>query len=55
MAKKVKPPTLTERLDDYGRRHPTLMLLMVILTTIFLTVPALLYNSQGTVVLYQAF
>jgi hypothetical protein len=55
MAKKVKPPTITERLDNYGRQHPTWMLVLVILTTIFLTVPALLYNSQGAAVLYQAF
>ncbi|HEY2841737.1 MAG TPA: hypothetical protein VGJ26_21430 [Pirellulales bacterium] len=44
-----------QKLDDYGRRHPAQMLLFVVLVTIFLTVPALLYNSQGTVVLYQAF
>ncbi len=47
--------TWTEKLDQYGRRHPKLMLLLVIFVTLFLTLPALLYNSQGAVVLYQAF
>jgi|GEM_PF-6917155 len=54
MAKNTKI-TWSKRLDDYGRRHPVQMLLLVLFVTIFLTVPALLYNSQGTVVLYQAF
>ncbi len=45
----------SKKLDDYGRRHPTQMLLFVVFVTVFLTVPALLYNSQGAVVLYQAF
>lgn len=55
MKQKDTPLTWSQRLDDYGRRHPTQMLLLVIFVTVFLTVPALLYNSQGTVVLYQAF
>jgi len=47
--------TFSQKLDDFGRRHPRLMLLVVLAVTMLLTVPALLYNSQGGVVLYQAF
>jgi hypothetical protein len=45
----------SKKFDDYGRRHPVQMLLLVVFVTAFLTVPALLYNSQGAVVLYQQF
>ncbi len=46
---------MLERLDKYGREHPTLMLIVVILITALVAVPAMLYYSQGAVVLYQAF
>jgi hypothetical protein len=55
MPEQAKQLTWSQRLDNYGRRHPTQMLLFVVFVTVAITVPALLYNSQGTVVLYQAF
>ena len=55
MPEQAKRITWSKRIDDYGRRHPAQMLLFVVFVTVLLTVPALLYNSQGTVVLYQAF
>jgi hypothetical protein len=55
MKEKDTTVSWSKRIDDYGRRHPVQMLLFVVFVTVFLTVPALLYNSQGTVVLYQAF
>ena len=55
MKEKATTTSWSKRIDDYGRAHPMQMLLFVVFVTVFLTVPALLYNSQGTVVLYQAF
>lgn len=42
------------RLDDFGRRHPRLMLLAVIALAAIATV-LLLFKSEGAVVLYQGF
>ena len=49
----MKKPLL-EKLDDFGRRHPWLMLILVIIMAAVVT-PILLYMNEGPVVLYQAF
>lgn len=46
---------MLKRLDDFGRRHPVLMLIFVLLVAFFGTTPALIYSGQGAIVLYQAF
>ena len=45
---------MTARIDDFGRRHPAVMLLVVILLTIFVTV-VLLYQDDAPRVLYEEF
>ena len=43
-----------ERLDDFGRRHPRLMLgttiVMAVLTTL-----VVIYNAKDTAIVYRAF
>jgi hypothetical protein len=46
--------SLSGRLDDFGRRHPRLMLLAVMVLASLVTV-LLLAKSEGPVVLYQRF
>lgn len=46
---------LRSRIDEYFRNHPWQMLLAVVLFTALVAVPAVVYNIQGAIVLYQAF
>jgi len=46
--------SLHERLDQFGRRHPRLMLATTILVGIFATV-ILIYKTQDTTIVYKAF
>ena len=49
-----KKQSRSERLDDLGRRHPWLTLVTTLVATTVATL-MLLLQSEGTVVLYQAF
>lgn len=46
--------TWSQRWDDFGRRHP-LVLLLVVLAVAFSTTPLLIAASKVTAVLYQDF
>jgi hypothetical protein len=49
----MKPP-VTQRLDDFGRCHPRLMLVALMALACVATI-VLLASGEKTVVLYQAF
>lgn len=54
MPGEIPRKTWSQRADDYGRRHPRLMLLAIVLLACAATV-VLLASGEKTVVLYQAF
>lgn len=46
--------SLLRQLDQFGRRHPTLMLSATVLLAIFTTL-VLIYNTNDTAIVYRAF
>ena len=50
----TKNPPISQRLDQFGRRHPRLMWLVNAILTLFVTL-VLLTTTEAPLVLYQAF
>jgi hypothetical protein len=46
--------SLLRQLDQFGRRHPNLMLCATIVLAIFTTL-VLIYNTKDTAIVYRAF